>query len=70
MLYYLQPINECNFGNTLAIGGSSFLGNYLVNLARNTITAGLAIEVEGVSLVYAAYSDGSSSAILVVSSIF
>ena len=64
-------MNECNFHNTLAIGREAFLsGNYLVDLARNTITAGLAIEVEGVSLVYVAYSDGSSSAILVVSSIF
>ena len=64
-------MNECNFHNTGAIGGRDILsGNYLVNLARDTITAGLAIEVEGVSLVYAAYSDGSSSAILVVSSIF
>ena len=71
VLYYLQPMNECNFQNTLAIGGLYILsGNYLVNLARNAITAGLAIEVEGVSLVYVAYSDGSSSAILVVSSIF
>ena len=41
-----------------------------MNLEGNVITAGLALEVEGVSLVYVAYSDGSSSAILVVSSIF
>ena len=55
-------MDSCEFGDFPAVIPSESLsqselpGNYLVNLEETTITAALAIKVEGVSLVYVAYS--------------
>ena len=51
-------MGPCDFdGNPPAIIPDSELsGYYLVDLVGKTITAGVAIRVEGVSLVYVAYS--------------
>ena len=51
-------MGPCDFdGDSPAIiPGSELSGYYLVNLGGTTITAGMAVRVEGVSLVYVAYS--------------
>ena len=51
-------MGPCDFdGDSPAIIPDSELsGYYLVNLGGTTITAGVAVRVEGVSLVYVAYS--------------
>ena len=58
----MQPVDSCEFEDFPAVIPSESLpqpelsGNYLVNLGETTITAALAIKVEGVSLEYVAYS--------------
>ena len=51
-------MGPCDFGGTSpAIAPDSELsGYYLVNIGGTTITAAVAVRVEGVSLVYVAYS--------------
>ena len=58
ILVSIQLVNPCDFGGTspAIIPGSELSGYYLVNLGGTTITAAVAIKVEGVSLVYVAYS--------------
>ena len=50
--------NSCDFGGNApaVIPDSELSGYYLVNLGGTTITAAVAVRVEGVSLVYVAYS--------------
>ena len=51
-------MNSCDFAETspAIIPDSELTGYYTVDLGRRTITAGVAISMEGVSLVYLAYS--------------
>ena len=51
-------MSPCDFGTTRAIKVPRFLGYYLVNPAATIITASLAINVDGVSLLYVATSEG------------
>ena len=54
----IQPMEPCGFdGDSPAVTpDSDLIGDYLVNLGETTITAAVAVRVEGVSLVYVAYS--------------
>ena len=54
----MQPISPCDFDGTspAVIPEPEFSGYYLVNIGGTIITAAVAVRVEGVSLVYVAYS--------------
>ena len=57
--FILQPIFPCDFGSTPAIDVESLVfGHYLINPGERIITASLAINVDNVSLLYAATSEG------------
>ena len=58
VLFFIQPVSPCDFdgGSPAIIPDSQLFGYYLVNLGGTTITAAVAVRVEGVSLVYVAYS--------------
>ena len=59
----MQPVDSCEFRDFPAVIPSESLlqselsGYYLVNLGGTRITAAVAVRVEGVSLVYVAYSE-------------
>ena len=51
-------MSPCNFGTTPAIEVPQFFGYYLINLGERIITASLAINVDDISLLYVATSEG------------
>ena len=61
MITILQPVSPCDFGASPVIDvpqSPHFFGYYLVNPAATIITASLPINVDDVSLLYVATSEG------------